>query len=316
MTTKSLNSCDVVTGLDVPYRAQRVISDGLVNASGGAEYEDYTIKSLAQIIDWIVLNDRIVIPSFSNSALSLPSNIIDSYGDILTTLYIPDISPDKTKTFQKDITISITDNSPVIDLCDGRGPIHQDLLFTTNLHNLAVRAYMLPSDRNRYISAVNGTLKKVEDIINEDIEKTNPYLNSYFELDVPLIFNHVIEKAKNRADILSVAMELRHSKEATAFRQQLKLLDAAAAVDDRKIVIRILSEIDDKIKSLNQKISQSSSGLSIAIPYQIGINVDTIKEVLNKTVFRHRKRHLLFIEQLYESGKQARSVRRHLGKLL
>jgi hypothetical protein len=254
---------DTVTGIDLAYRAQQIIREGLESASGGSEYEDYTINSLAQMIEWIVVSERILIPSSSDAPLL--NGIIEPYEDVLDTLYIPGTYLDRSNALKETfIPMDIKKLNKSVRV--GSIVIHHKLLQVDPFPKIIIEENINSLNRNSYMNIANRTLRKIEDVARGDIDIANQYLESYFKLDIPLIFNQVIERAKQRKDIIPIAMELRHSKEATAFRQQLKLLDEAAAIDDRKTLIQLLSEIDDKIKLLNKKVSQPLSGLSIAIP--------------------------------------------------
>lgn len=135
-------------------------------------------------------------------------------------------------------------------------------------------------------------------------------------LEVPLVFNYVLEKARSREDIIPVALEVRDSKEARAFREQLSFLDTATAIGDDKMVGQIIDEIGDKIKSLNKKLEQPSIDLAIAFPLAGEINIGQLAKFAQEALVHRRKRHLIFIEQLYKSGVHARTIRRQLGKFL
>ena len=114
---------------------------------------------------------------------------------------------------------------------------HMMILYLAHTHGLSFRnGSVNPSNQNRYASAAETTLKNIETIVQQNIDTENEYLKEYFKLDVRIIFNYVLEKASSRAEIIHVALEVRETKEATAFRKQLTLLDEAAAVDHRRQV--------------------------------------------------------------------------------
>lgn len=89
---------------------------------------------------------------------------------------------------------------------------------------------------HRYGQLSSDILNSITGAVNQDITRPNRLVRNYFKLEVPIIFNYVLEKAHTRQDIIPVALEFRESKEAQAFRKQLTLLDEAVSIDDRKTV--------------------------------------------------------------------------------
>ncbi len=86
---------------------------------------------------------------------------------------------------------------------------------------------------------------------------------------------------------------VRNSREARVFRKQLALLDEATMIGDDKLLAPPIN-------------------LAVGIPPSVSFDPFNIISRL-KT---RRKYHLMFIEQLYNSGVRARSIKRNVGKLL
>jgi hypothetical protein len=134
---------------------------------------------------------------------------------------------------------------------------------------------------------------------------------SRFSLDVPLVFNHILEKVRSRADIMSAVLEVRESREARAFRQQMAYLDEATEIGDDQVIFEIVQEMRDKVDSLRRKIDQPTVGFQVSFPLAVGLDPFG----LWKLIKNRRKRHLTFIDQLYSSAAAARPIQLRLGRL-
>jgi hypothetical protein len=74
----------------------------------------------------------------------------------------------------------------------------------------------------------DDTLSKTVHAAQSRVAEINASLKQErFVLEAPLVFNYVVEKASKKHDILSVAIDLRYTKEAIAFRNQCSLFDQA-----------------------------------------------------------------------------------------
>jgi len=122
---------------------------------------------------------------------------------------------------------------------------------------------------------------------------------------------NVLDIAHGREDILKVALDVRNSREAQAFRKQLAFFDEATMVGDDKSLVPIIEEMRDKIDILGKKLAQPRIGLDIAFPWGVAVEPLSIWESIK---FK-RKRHLIFIEDLYNSAIRARSINIQLSKL-
>jgi hypothetical protein len=159
----------------------------------------------------------------------------------------------------------------------------------------------------------DNTLSKTTQAAKSRIDEINASLKQErFVLEAPLVFNHVVEKSSKKHDILSIAIDLRYSKEAIAFRNQCALFDQALKDGNDKMVVEMITEIDDKIKQLTQRISGQTLSIDLAFPFSASINSAELLEY----VASKRKRHLIFISQLYESSIRSKNVYDRFHQLL
>jgi len=303
--------------------AQAALSHGLGIFTGPwAPTETVVIDSLAQLIEAAVVHERLVFP-----LRDLDTIVMYPDWDCCTIVQMEGTALDYMSRQVHERELARLKGDPLykdmIDLQITPEAIEgffSDFYYTKAfrlvaakvavIRGLSMRARPDILNDDRSYSFAETILEKVEDVVDQKIHVSNEYLKDYFTLDVPIIFNHVITKARTRSDIIGVAMELRETKEARAFRRQLTLLDEAAAVDAGKLVREIIDEIDDKIKALGKKLGQPTLDLQIAFPPSISLNFGHIANIVHR-----RKRHLVFIQQLYEWGTQARTIRREMGKL-
>jgi len=159
----------------------------------------------------------------------------------------------------------------------------------------------------------DGVLSKTAQAAKSRIDEINSSLKyERFLLEAPLVFNHVVEKASKKHDILSVAIDLRHSKEAIAFRKQCILFDEALKHGNDKVVVEMITEIDDKMKQLLHRVAGEKFNFDLAFPFSVSISpVELLDYISSK-----RKRHLLFISQLYDSALHSRNVYDRFHQLL
>ncbi len=133
-----------------------------------------------------------------------------------------------------------------------------------------------------------------------------------FSVEAPIVFSYVIEKAREKEDLLSVAMDIRNSKEATAFRKQCSLFDQALKDGDDKALLSMTEELEDKIAQLRKRIEGPKLKFDISFP--LGLTISPT-EIWDFVKFR-RKRHLIFISHLYEAALLSRNAYAHVQKLL
>jgi hypothetical protein len=161
------------------------------------------------------------------------------------------------------------------------------------------------------ITVTNNLLRRIKDRVDAVINNRNSILSrQYFTLDVPIMFSYVIDQVRHAKDIISMALELRDSREARAFRQNLIVLDEAIKVGDNKLVGSIVDELENKVRELNTKIKQPTLGLQISFPPSIAIDTSAIWQ----RIAAIRKPHLLFIDQLYKNSIQSRTIMSKLRK--
>jgi hypothetical protein len=166
-------------------------------------------------------------------------------------------------------------------------------------------------NRGSGVTVTNNLLRMIKDRVDAVINNRNSILSrQYFTLDVPIMFGCVIDRVRHAKDIIPVALELRDSRGARAFRQQLVALDEAVKVGDHKVVGTIVDELHGKLRELNTEIKQPTLGLQISFPPSIAIDTSAIW----RRIAAIRKPHLLFIDQLYKNSIQSRTIMSKLRK--
>ena len=143
------------------------------------------------------------------------------------------------------------------------------------------------------------------------IDELNAVLGRpFFKLDLPVVFNYVLKQVKRRRDILNVALDVRNRREARALRKTAATFDLATKNDDHKTIIEGIEELKNHAELLRGSLAGPSVSLSIGFPLSIGI--DPI------TAFRWakgRKRHLVFMSELYKEAISSRGLWESLGSI-
>jgi hypothetical protein len=174
-------------------------------------------------------------------------------------------------------------------------------------HSLASQEFK--SGYNLYQERV---LTEIKQIAEARASQLNPWLQrNHFSIEAPLVFSYVVKRSESKQDILSVAMDLRNSKEATAFRKQSTLFDQALKDGDDKTIVEMIEEMQDKTIQLSRRIKSPQLKLDISFPLSITISPTEIWEHIKN----RRKRHLIFVSHLYEVALFSRDVNAHFNKL-
>jgi hypothetical protein len=156
-------------------------------------------------------------------------------------------------------------------------------------------------------------LDKTKSAAEQKVQQANEWLKqSRFSIDAPLVFGHIVERARHKRDIVSAAMEVRNSREATAFRRQCSLFDHALKTGDDKALIEMANEIDDKIKQLTERVGGAKINIDISFPLSITISPSELWEYIRA----QRKRHLIFVGQLYDSAITSRNTFERFSQML
>jgi hypothetical protein len=331
MSEKPFKPGDVLIDALIAQSAAAVLSRGISNSVQPliAEIERPMIYSLMQLVETIVIHNRLVIGSppyepeldigqgfekirvllsFPEDTMKLINELIgaekpaedDPYREMIRLLNT--IDPGIYERYYSNYNETVS--------------FHAMTQMAAAQYGLAYRAITGAKQTSKYASVAEKTLNKIEDVINQDNKIADEYVGDYFKLDVPIIFNYIMEKARNRKDIIPVALEVREMKVARAFRNQLTLLDEAAAVGEGKIVKEMVREIDDRVKALGKKLGQPSIDLYVGAPLSISQNIGQIAKWIQAAITHHRKRHLIFIEKMFDWNRQPRSIRRQMSKLL
>lgn len=149
------------------------------------------------------------------------------------------------------------------------------------------------------------------DLATAKIDELNNLLGRpFFKLDVPVVFNYVLKQTKRRRDILRVALDVRNRREARAFRKAAANFDLATKNDDRKTIIEGIDDLQHHANTLRGSIAEPSIGISIGFPLSLEIEPITALRWA-----KSRRRHLVFMSELYKEAISSRGLWRDLGSL-
>jgi len=168
---------------------------------------------------------------------------------------------------------------------------------------------LLQQAADSYYSAFQTqTLQTVKDIASKDAEDMNRWLGqARFRIEVPLIFNHILMELKRKKrrdlDIIETALEVRISREATAFRKTCAEFDDAARQGEDRTLYRLKAEMQEVCDKLSARFQQPTLSIDIQFPPAIALN----SLELWRFVQNLRKRHLVFIEHIYQSALRSQS---------
>jgi hypothetical protein len=121
-----------------------------------------------------------------------------------------------------------------------------------------------------------------------------------------------MNKANEKRDILSVALDIRHSKSASSFRSQCALFDVALAEGHDRIIYEMIGDVQKKAESLGKDIQAPPLNIDISFPPAISFSPS---EILNY-VKTQRKHNLIFISQLYNAALLSRDSYNRILKVL
>lgn len=166
--------------------------------------------------------------------------------------------------------------------------------------------WIIPSQNRTdyYTTFAEGTTKTIEGVAITELQQMNQLLSeARFTIETPLIFNYVLDENQKRNEpIIDTALRVRESKEARAFRKFCGEFDFAARVGDDTSLYKIKKEIDNVCQELKSVIQQPTIPFDIQFPFSVSLNpVELWKFVQHK-----RKRHLIFIDNLYQTALKSK----------
>lgn len=258
---------------------------------------------------------------------SSPSIVVDRNALKVFNLAFPDLATESTPSMNNSSEIT-DDNKPK------RGVTHQDAysrhyMYYEKVASIAVgisysrteepgfaamqqsaTALREPSGYKMY---GDQTLTQTRNAAQEKAKRLNDWLQkSRFSVEAPIVFSYVLGKAKRKRDLLGVALDIRDSKEARAFRKQCALFDQALAKGDDTAAIEMVDEVMDKIKQLQSRIDGPKFKVDFSFPLSITISPTELLEFIQQ----RRKRHLIFISHLYKSSIATKDLHARLRKVL
>ena len=170
-----------------------------------------------------------------------------------------------------------------------------------------------PTD-DYYKSFADQVLENVKNIASSETDQMNRLLSeSRFSIETPMIFNYVLDENQSKAEtIIDTALRSRESKEAKSFRRFCGEFDLAARIGDDQTLYRLKAEIDKACEGLKTKCQQPTLEFDIEFPLSISLNpVELWRYVQHK-----RKRHLVFIDRLYQAALHSKSIYHQLLRTL
>jgi hypothetical protein len=163
--------------------------------------------------------------------------------------------------------------------------------------------------RDKYSTFMKGILEEVEDKSELSMQdhRVNKLLNEErFKMEIPIVFAYVFQQYQQKHEsIIDTALRIRESTEATAFRKICALFNQAARQNDYEL-IRIAEEVNLTIDDLNRKFQVKTLDVTLQIPFAIGVGSDLME--LMKEINMQRKRHVIFLGNIYRAAKQSKSL--------
>lgn len=163
--------------------------------------------------------------------------------------------------------------------------------------------------RDKYSTFMQGVIQEVEDKskLSDQAHRVNKLLNEErFQLEIPIVFAYVFQQYRQKNEsIIDTALRVRESPEATAFRKICAQFNQAASQNDAEL-LKIAEEVNLTTDDLNHKFQVKTLSLTIQIPLAIGAGVDLIE--LLKEMNMQRKRHIIFLGNIYRAAKQSKSL--------
>lgn len=268
----------------------------------------FRLGDLAHLVELIVLHESLV-SEFSLPATEFEYPIgleqiirVDRLQDLDTDVYeeLAKLMKNSTSKWKLDQAVhALTLGLPIV------GRSNDEIIrVVTNLSR--------NRDRSIYLSVKNNIINQITRMSKKKIDEMNLLLSrDRYKLDVPIIFNYVLEHVNRKKDIIPAALEVRQSKEATALRKQLSLLDEFTRLGEDELLVPLLIELEDKLKTLGKKLDQNSIGIQIGFPWSIAFNpIGVFKHFQYK-----RKRHLFFIDKIYNTAIRTQTVYTKLSRL-
>jgi len=169
------------------------------------------------------------------------------------------------------------------------------------------------SEQSGYKIYGDKTLKDTKKAAEAEAKQLNSWIKKdYFSVQAPLVFSYVVQKANGKDDLLSVALDVRETKEAISFRKQCAQFDQAMKEGNDSTVIEMIREIEEIIAQLGKRIKGPKLKFDISIPPSITFSPTEAIEYFNL----RRKRHLLFISHLYEAAIRSGDIYSKVSELL
>lgn len=276
-----------------------IITDGYVLANNSDSYKlAYEFK---EIIRALWMNDKIrdnIVKSVNEEAKTLEENLkikkrnkaigdsITAYTDKYLFDGLEDEIPigrinydDLTTTLSLPAELQTSDNHVLRTLYYDQVSTIANIPYSPHLGRVKILEEV---QKSRIKSVRIGVLNFVQSEIKELQSKMKDFYNNNFEINIPLIAEYVISKAGNINEITSIALEIRNSKEALAFRRwcnkfQLAITNGQVSVSEANKIFIELSNATKKWTNQEPKLSHSAKlkfELGLTGP-KLGIEVTT-----------------------------------------
>lgn len=261
----------------------------------------------AQLVDSAVLHEKVYYRDATNSPAERSSHF-DLVEDIIHPL--PGIPE-----FEQRASVLIIDNETQKVFKPDPVDIDLDLLASSvagipykpdPASNSYTQGLIVRREQDYYRYLIDETMGSIARIAQRRIENTNRILHeARFTLDSPLVFNFVLSEHRRDQDIFETVIRVRDSKEARAFRSVCAEFDMAARVGDSNTMYRLQDELQGVLDKLNYKFQKPTVKIDIQFPPAISFN----SLELWQFVHQRRKRHIAFIENIYEAALKSEGIR-------
>jgi hypothetical protein len=131
-----------------------------------------------------------------------------------------------------------------------------------------------------------------------------------FDAYVPAVFGAVLRDSRDLDDLFRIAVQMRETREAKAFRKWAASVDLdenLARIDQELSQVQILA--DDLAKGIDQKPKE--------IQLQLGVSfIGSVQLSIPVSIRRKRKRHLTFLKSLFDMSSDVARLNDHVKRVL
>lgn len=174
---------------------------------------------------------------------------------------------------------------------------------------------------NGLVSTADRAVKALEEQRSIHVQPLNAfYQNDVLDIEVPSVLAWVLEKSESPSEIIEVALDLRGSEQACRFRQWATQVDRRLAdgTMNPKQLAKEINEIRELTCTWSNGLFQKEPKTTVEFSLGLGLirvskPIDYLK--LGRIVRRRWKRHLIFLQRLYQVSDRTARFSNLVGKV-